>query len=65
MSVKVTVSWRFVSPDLGDYPTGSYVNFEVNDDHAPAAAPARREPDRVLPQGSSVVAPGLAFFLAA
>jgi hypothetical protein len=64
MSVKITVSWRFVLP--GQYPESGSPHVDVwentrrND--TPPMSPAL---DRVLPLGSSVVAPGLALLMPA
>jgi hypothetical protein len=64
MSVKITVSWRFVPPGLSDEPAVPYNDFgdKARRDEAPSMSPA---PDQVLPLGSSVVAPGLAVFMPA
>ncbi len=64
MSVKITVSWRFIPPGLSDESAAPYVDFgeEARRDEAPPMIPA---PDQVLPLGSSVVAPGLAVFVPA
>jgi hypothetical protein len=64
MSIKITVSWRFMPP--GQYPESgsSYVdvweNTRRND-----TSPMSPVFDRVLPLGSSVVAPGLAVLMPA
>jgi hypothetical protein len=64
MSVKVTVSWRFMPPGPSEESAAPYVDFEekTRRDEAPAMILA---PDQVLPLGSSVVAPGLAVLMPA
>lgn len=61
MSVEITVSWRFEQPDMLAEPTWHQAEFgkQVHYDDVPRISPA---PDRVLPLGSSFVAPGLALF---
>ena len=64
MSVKVTVSWRFVPPGLSEESAAVYVDFgeKASRSEGPAVILA---PDQVLPLGSSVVAPGLAVLVPA
>lgn len=64
MSLEITVSWRFVPSGFGSDPDGSYMYSQpVATPYEAAAAP--REVDRVLPLGSSVVAPGLGLIIPA
>lgn len=59
MSVEITVSWCFVPHGTEvETPEPSFGSrAEIGDDDA---APMAHGADRVVPQGSSVVAPGLA-----
>lgn len=62
MSVEITVSWRFVTLGSSHDQGSQYVRFaeKARRDETSTIKPA---PDRVLPLGSSVVAPGLAVFM--
>ncbi len=62
MSVNITVSWHFTPTGLPDELAKPYADFgeKARHDEAPAVIV---EPDRVLPLGSSVVAPGLAVLM--
>ena len=64
MSVKITVSWHFMPNDLSGEPPALGLDLAQNPRRrdAPTMDPV---PDRVLPLGSSVVAPGLAVFVPA
>jgi hypothetical protein len=64
MSVKITVSWHFMLPGLPNELGSPYVDF--GDSALRGDVPFMNlAPDRVLPLGSSVVAPGLAVLMPA